>query len=84
MASQLVFAQAEIREEQKLQKPSLTALRLQALSGDNGPDSTAPSVTDPGDQDDPASVLDAIGEIASDRMAATVKAEVALLITCFL
>lgn len=55
---------------------NLTALRLQALSGDNGQDSTAPSVTDPGDQEDPASVLDALGEIAGDRVAATAKAEV--------
>lgn len=68
--------QSENREEQKLGKPNLTALRLQALSGDNGGDSAAPSVTDPGDQEDPASVLDAIGEIASDRVAATAKAEV--------
>lgn len=56
-------------------KTGLTAFRLQALSGDNGADSAAPSVTDPGEQEDPASVLDAIGEIASGRMA---KAEVSL------
>ena len=71
--------QTEARDEGKLAKTNLTALRLQALSGDNGGDSAAPSVTDPGDQEDPASVLDAIGEIASDRVAATVKAEVGLI-----
>lgn len=71
-----ISLQPEHREEQKHAKPNLTALRLQALSGlDNGGDSAAPSVTDPGDQEDPASVLDAIGEIASDRVAAN-KAEV--------
>ena len=53
----------------------MSAFRLQALSGDNGGDSNAPSVTDAGDQEDP-SVLDVIGEIASGRVAAGVKAEV--------
>ena len=77
------LTQAENREEQKPGKTNLTALRLQALSGDNGQDSTAPSVTDPGDQEDPASVLDAIGEIASDRVAATAKAEVGGLLEAY-
>lgn len=76
-----IVVQTETREEVKL-KTNLTALRLQALSGDNGGDSAAPSVTDPGDQGDPASVLDAIGEIASDRVAATAKAEVCWSILC--
>ena len=62
-------------EETKSPKANLSAFRLQALSGDNGGDSNAPSVTDPGDQEDP-SVLDVIGEIASGRVAAGVKAEV--------
>ena len=59
----------DLLEEPKVQKANLTAFRLQALSGDNGADSAAPSVTDAGDQEDPSSVLDAIGEIASGRMA---------------
>ena len=63
-------------EEAKSPKASLSAFRLQALSGDNGADSAAPSVTDEGDKEDP-SVLDAIGEIASGRVAdGTVKMEV--------
>lgn len=60
-------------EEAKFPKANLTAFRLQALSGDNGGDSAAPSVTDAGDHEDPSSVLDVIGEIASGRVA---KAEV--------
>ena len=62
----------QTEEDAKSPKANLTALRLQALSGDNCADSAAPSVTDAGDQDDP-SVLDVIGEIASGRVA---KAEV--------
>ncbi len=52
----------------------------QAMKGENGEDSAAPSVTDPGnqEQDPAASILEAMGEIASGRVdaAAAVKPEV--------
>jgi hypothetical protein len=57
-------------------KGTLSGLRLQAMRGENGEDSAAPSVTDPGNQDDPASILEAMGEIASGRVDAAIKNEV--------
>lgn len=70
--------QVESQEESKTLKGTLSSMRLQAMKGENGDDSAAPSVTDPGNQDDPASILEAMGEIASGRVDAIVKPEVSL------